>query len=173
MVGIPVRGPHRAPLRYILGFVALTFAAATCSDLTAPEGLKGTVTIAYSGPPDATSGSIQVIVGQRLSPTFQVSLSGIPQTRSRYTLSLASPQDANVLRVFGSGSDSVEVVGRGSATLVATWLVAGVGLDSSVRAAINVVATPASNRVDSTSLTFGALTAVKQLKGSSLKSDGS
>ncbi len=165
------RGWHA--LLSLLAAAALTVTAVTCADLTAPAGLRGTVAMSYAGPPIAAAGTIRVIIGQRLSPAFQVTLSGIPQSRVRYRFSLADPQDATVLKIFGGGGDSVEVIGRGSATLVATLLVAAVGADTAHRASINVIATPASNRVDSASLTFGALTATKELKGSSLKSDGS
>ena len=129
-----------ASLSYIVGFIVFAVAVATCSDLTAPAGLKGAVTIAYAGPPEAIGGAIRVSVGQKLSPTFQVSLSGIKQTRARYVLSLAKPEDVTVLRIFGSGSDSVEALGHGSATLVATLVVATVGPDTAHRASIKVIA---------------------------------
>ncbi|HEU4995185.1 MAG TPA: IPT/TIG domain-containing protein [Gemmatimonadaceae bacterium] len=134
-----------ASLSYIAGFAVFAVAATTCSDLTAPAGLKGAVSIAYAGPPEAIGGAIRVTVGQKLSPAFRVSLSGITQTRARYVLSLAQPRDSSVLKIFGSESDSVEVVGDGSATLVATLVVATVGPDTAHSASVSVIASPPSN----------------------------
>jgi hypothetical protein len=158
--------------RYIVGFAALAVVTATCSDLTAPEGLNGPVSISYQGPPAPSGGVIQLIVGQRVAPVFRVDLGGVPQSRARYVLSLPNLADTNVLRILGNG-DSVEVLGRGNATLEATLVGVTVGIALATRASVNVIATPASNTVDSTSLTFNSLGIAKQLTGSSLKQDGS
>jgi hypothetical protein len=165
----------KAP-RYIVGFAALAIVAITCSDLTAPTGNSNTITIAYQGPPTPVNGAVQLIVGQRISPPFRVELNGTVQQRARYVLSLPNLVDTNVLRVFGNG-DSVEVMGRGSATLQATLvgatITSGVSLDPGHRALVNVVATPAANSVDSASLTFNSLGIAKTVTGSSLRQDGS
>ena len=46
-------------LRYVCGFVALGIVAATCSDLTAPNGLKPLVAISYKGPPFVSAPSVR------------------------------------------------------------------------------------------------------------------
>jgi hypothetical protein len=163
-------------VRYIAGFAALAIVAITCSDLTAPTGNSNAITVTYQGPPAPINGAIQLIVGQRLSPPFRVDLNGTVQQRARYVLTLPNLADTSVIRVFGNG-DSVEVMGRGNATLQATLvgatITSGISLDPLHRAVVNVVATPAANSVDSTSLTFNSLGISKTLTGSSLRQDGS
>ena len=170
----------RRALGYGLGAIALTVVAITCSDMTAPKGVQPNVQVVYVGPPALVNNALQVIVGQRLKPAFQVTLgvapNDVPQPRARYVLSLPNLPDTNVLRVFGNG-DSVEVLGRGNATLQATLVGAtvtsGVSILQAHQFLLNVVATPASNSIDSTSLTFNALGIAKTVKGSSLRQDGS
>jgi adhesin/invasin len=162
---------RRARFGYVVGWFALLVGSTTCADLTAPDGRKGPVTIFYQGPPIATSGAIQLAIGEKLAPPFRVELGGIAQPRARYMLSLGNPLEASVLRIYGR--DSVEVVGRGNATLIATLVGVTVGIDTNTQASVSVLATPASNTVAPTSLTFDALNATKELKGSSLKQDGS
>lgn len=158
--------------QYVLGVAAVAIAGITCSDVTAPSGLATTISIQYQGPPALINGAMQVIVGQRLAPAFRVDLNGQVQQRARYVLSLPNLADSSVLRIYGNG-DSVEVLGRGSAMLEATLVGATIGISPQHRAQVTVIATPAANSVDSTSLTFNALGVGKQITGSSLRQDGS
>ena len=159
--------------KYALGVSALLVAAITCSDATAP-GVDQSAQVVYAGPPALINNALQVIVGQRLKPAFEVRLGTNPvvaQPRARYVLSLPNLADTSVLRIFGNG-DSVEVLGRGTASLKATLVGVTVGISRVDTARITVIATPAANSIDSTSLTFNALGVAKTVRGSSLRQDG-
>ncbi|HEX7937647.1 MAG TPA: hypothetical protein VF483_01575, partial [Gemmatimonadaceae bacterium] len=144
-------------------------AAISCQDLTGPAGLRGVVGIDYKGPPPRSGDTIQATIGDTLAPPFDVTLSGITQPRARYVYS--APNNSPVIDIIANG-DRIVVKGRGADTLYATLLGATVGTDSVYRAYVVVNASPKSNDIDSATVSFNALGAVKSVRAASFGANG-
>src|SRR5687768_5978580 len=92
-----------------VSFLALTFAAKACADLTAPEGVvdvvidydEASVTFPRGGTPPGSAWdtlpngdslpTITVTVGTRFAPPFRVMIGQTVQQSARYTYTIGSP----------------------------------------------------------------------------------
>jgi hypothetical protein len=154
----------------LLAFFGAMLVVASCQDINGPTGLRGIVTIFYKGPPalDTSAGDIKVKIGERHGPKFEVMLGSEPQPRARYVYSSfppgGTPDTSDVFKVV-AGGDSIDIRGRGSDYLYATLLGATIGADTTYYDSVLVTAAPATNDVDSATVTLNFIGAKAIIRG--------
>lgn len=154
----------------IVVFGALAIAGKACSDLTAPTGVN-TVSVQFQMDP-ARPDSLFLIVGDSVRPVVTVLLGGVPQERARYVFSSSDP---SVVQVF-AGGDSITVVDRGSASIIASLVGTTIGNNNKSTGTktadtILVVSAALTNTVTPATATFDAIGAKRVLTAQSFGRD--
>jgi hypothetical protein len=122
----------------------LVLGALRCADLTAPTQV-GNVSIVFSDP---TRDTIRVVVGDTVSPVFNVLIGSQVQERARYVYSVITPNTR--LRVIANG-EAIEVMDRGIDTIYAKVVgvtVGGTTTGAKLLDTLYVISAPAANTVE-------------------------